>query len=263
MSVSASTAKLWFNFLQIAIQQDLPIKWSAYEGWGSAEEIASLKFNTWWRQHGKALFEQSAEEPPDIAVISKTDKKLVVEIPLEMKIDDIKKRISEVVLANRVKKRIGSTLRFAPSGQVNYRTLIQYKRFLDIDFDPGNRGKTIDQKTALLLAQYEKLKKKGEKQRMTLRKAGKNATANRFFNREPETFDKEKLGGISSKRVSRWRLSGKHLLLNVAEGSFPGAGYHGDDLDKRLKERLSKIGRTDIGNVIPAQGGRGRAKNGS
>jgi len=54
-------------------------------------------------------------------------------------------------------------------------------------------------------------------------------------------------------------LSGKILLLNVAEGRFPGTGYYGPQLAKRLRVRLDKLGLEDIGMSVRNVGG-GRTK---
>jgi len=79
--------------------------------------------------------------------------------------------------------------------------------------------------------------------------------------RDPDSFvgTTEFIKGIDAKKVSRWRLSGKLLLLNVAEGQFPGGGYYGSQLAKRLKNLLAKIGLEDIGTTQRNLGG-GRTK---
>ena len=47
----------WYSFLQHA-QNDPSrvVDWSAYQGWGSADEIKSTKFDPWWRKNWKTLF---------------------------------------------------------------------------------------------------------------------------------------------------------------------------------------------------------------
>lgn len=257
MSLPSGTAKLWYNFLQIAIEQKLPINWEIYRAWGTAVEISATRFNTWWKSRGKALFDAASAPAPITSIVSKTDTAVTVVIPLGIPLDDIKKQVSDIVLSSRTKRRIGkAAVTFTTTGQVNYSTLAQYKRFLEIDFSPKFQGKTIEQKTKALVDQYAKLQEVGKKRRATLRKKGKNAVANKFSNRDPATFDKKALGGVSPKRVSRWRLSAKHLLLNVAEGVFPGSGYYGQRLNERLAERLDKIGLEAIGDVKAAKGGK-------
>ena len=258
MAVSArrGTVKLWYNFLQMSIRQDVPIDWKAYREWGTRREIDSWSFNKWWKGRGRVLFSGDDGLRPEVQVLESSSNFVTIRLPLEMRIDDIKKSVSGIVLSSRSKKRIGDRGKYAVSGQVNYSTLAQYRRFLEIDFDPRYRGKTIEEKTVALKQVYQKLMAKGLKQRQTLRSRGKKTVAGRFRNRDPEDLDRKRLGGISAKRVSRWRLSAKHLLLNVASGVFPGTGYYGPKLHERLQQRLKAIGLEDIGSIQRARGGR-------
>ncbi len=131
---------------------------------------------------------------------------------------------------------------------------------MEIEFDAKN-GKTIEEKTEALRNVYRKIKTRLEKQKATLRAAGKAQISKKLSFRDPDSFDSEsKLRkGIDAKKVSRWRLSGKHLLLNVAEGQFPGKGYYGAQLSKKLRIRLDKMGIPDIGVAARNKGG-GRKK---
>jgi hypothetical protein len=256
MSARQSTVKLWYNFLQIGIRQGVPVNWKAYSEWGAPEEIEAWKFNRWWKERGRDLFSEPDACSPVVQILRKDVASVTVRVPLYMRIDDVKRSISDIVLQARTKKRIGNRGKYAITGQVNYSALAQYRRYLDIDFDPKYHGKTIEEKTVALISEYRRLMAKGLKQRQTLRGRGKANVANRFSNRDPEEFDREKLGGINPKQVSRWRLSGKHILLNVASGVFPGAGYYGPRLNERLQERLKAVGLTDIGIVQRARGGK-------
>ena len=257
MALNKSTVKLWFDYLKIAATTGLTVNWSFYESWGTKEELAAISFNRWWNTRGRELFADDGSASVDVKVIEKTDSHVVLRIPLGHPIDHIKRRVREIVLASRKKRRIGRRGRFAVSGQVNYKTLAQYKRFLEVDFYWKDGKPTIGDKTAELVRRYEKIHAKGLKQRMTLRKTGRASLANRFSTRDPEELTKKEIGGISPKMVSRWRLSGKHILISVAEGRFPGTGYYGANLKGRLKERLEPYGLTDLGGVS-REGGRRR-----
>jgi hypothetical protein len=256
MRVPQKTAKLWYNFLQLAVQQGVPIDWSKYEGWGTKKEIAATSFNQWWKQRGRDLFNLPEAAAVEVELVERDASTITVRIPLAMRLDDTRKEISELVLKSRPKKRIGSVYKFKLSGQENYSTLAQYKRFLELDWDQRFQGKTVEERTLALVDYYERLEKKGKRQRATLRSRGKRSAANRFSNREASDFDRKKLGGISPKRVNRWRQSGKHIILNVAAGLFPGTDYYGNGLAERLRRKLSAAGLSDIGNVQHAKGGR-------
>ena len=63
----------WFRFLQHA--QNDPgrvVDWSAYQGWGSADEIVSTKFDAWWRKHWKTLFGYKQGETEPLYSLSQT-----------------------------------------------------------------------------------------------------------------------------------------------------------------------------------------------
>ena len=63
----------WFRFLQHA-QNDPSrvVDWSAYQGWGSAEEIKSTKFDPWWRKNWKTLFGYKQGETEPLYSLSQT-----------------------------------------------------------------------------------------------------------------------------------------------------------------------------------------------
>lgn len=237
MKLPKGTVKLWFDYLRLADAFGVEVDWSVYAAWGSRDELLTTTFNRWWTTRGRHLFDEDARHSPNVVVVEKSESEILVRIPLASPIEDIKQAISEIVLKSRVKRRIGSKGRFGATGQVNYKTLAQYKRYLEIDLKHGDEM-TVAEKTAELVRLYEKIHAKGLKQRKTLRAKGKGSTANKFRTRNPEELNRAEIGGISPKRVSRWRLSGKHILLNVAEGQFPGGGYYGARLKERLSQRM-------------------------
>ena len=255
VALNKSVVKLWFDYLKLAATTGLAVNWSFYEAWGTKDELTLLSFNRWWLVRGRDLFADDGVATEDVELIEKADSYVVLKIPLQNSMDDIKRRVREIVLASRKKPRIGQRGKFAVSGQINYKTLAQYKRFLEVDFFWKDGKPTIAEKTAELVRRYEKIHAKGLKQRATLRKSGRANVASRFSTRDPEELSKKEIGGISPKMVSRWRLSGKHILISVAEGRFPGSGYFGANLKRRLKDRLEPYGLADLGGV-PRGGGR-------
>jgi hypothetical protein len=259
MRASSSTVKLWFNYLQLALDQGVPINWDFYRQWGNESELRTWSFNKWWKLRGEKLFNVESPTVAKVKLINKESDYITVVIPLNSPIEETKRSISELVLKSRKSRRLKKVGSLLPTGQVNYTTLIQYRRFLKIDFDPRNQGKTIQEKTDKLIEEYRKLLAVGLKRRTTLRSKGKAVVARRFSNRDPESLDKKRIG-ISPNKVSRWRLSGKHIILNVAEGFFPGSDYYGPKLEERLRERLKAIGLEDIGKVVVAKGGRKKSK---
>lgn len=46
----------WFKFLQISIQEGLPVKWEKYSHWGNQGNFVNIKFDDWWKTHWKKCF---------------------------------------------------------------------------------------------------------------------------------------------------------------------------------------------------------------
>lgn len=246
MKTPKGTVKLWFDYLQLAWAVGLDVDWKFYEPWGTQEELTTLKFNTWWLRRGRDLFEQDAKVNEKVELVDRLDAEVVLRVPLGIRLDDVKAQVRDIVLKSRKAVRLGSKGRFAVTGQVNYKTLAQYKRYLEVELSWGNQNTTVAERAAELVRRYEVMRDKGRKQRNTMRSMGKANAALRFRNRDPEELTRADIGRINPKRVSRWRLSGKHILLNVAQGRFPGEGYYGPRLKDRLIERLKPLGWTDL-----------------
>jgi hypothetical protein len=254
--------KIWFGFLQMAIECDLPLNEDFYASWGTREELSKLAFNRWWLTHGKALFEAAV---PTVTLESATDDYLLIKIPISLKASQVKQQVSSLIFEHRGKtKRVKRKPPLSFTGDVEFKRLKQYERYLEVEFDPKFEGKTIEHKTEGLREVYRKIKTRLDKQQKTLKDQGKRAD---FLKpRDDDEFDlkRTKFGltkafirsGIDAKKVGRWRLSGQHLLLNVAGGQFPGRGYYGSQLRKRLRDRLSAIGLDEIKMVSRHKGGR-------
>jgi hypothetical protein len=252
--VKQGTVKIWFGLLKMAIQQGLPINEEFYRSWGTREELTSLSFNKWWTLRGKELFEGAV---PKVSLVKATPDAVLVRIPTCLNSDQVKKQVSSLMARARGTKRIKQKAPLGFTGDVKYMRLKQYERYLGVEFDPKNAGKTIEEKTELLRQEYRKIKARLDKQRKTMREAGKGRVAQKFQYRDPDAFDSESeiRKGIDAKKVSRWRLSGKLLLLNVAEGQFPGKGYYGARLSERLTGRLQSLGIENIRTVARHKGG--------
>jgi hypothetical protein len=252
------TIKIWFGLLKLAIAQGLLINEDVYRSWGTREELTNLTFNRWWRDRGKLLFEESI---PRVTLVRSTNQYVTVQIPTSITAVQVKQQVSELITKHRGTKRLKVKPPLAFVGDVNYKRLKQYERYLEIEFDPRNAGKTVEEKTEILRNVYRKIKARLDKQRATLKASGKIRVARRLFYRDPDSFGSklEIRQGIEAKKVNRWKLSGQILLLNVAEGQFPGVDYYGAQLAKKLKERLAPLGMERIGGSVKNKGG-GRKK---
>jgi hypothetical protein len=256
--VGKGSQKIWFGLLKQAIRQGLPINEEFYRSWGTRDEISTLTFNRWWKLRGQALFESAL---PVVTLCEASDDAVTVRIPTTLNAVQVKQQVSALMTKHRGTKRLKKKPVFGFVGDVNYKRLKQYERYLEIEFDRRFAGRTIEEKTEALRDVYRRIKARLEKQKITMQKAGKAQVSKLFNFRDPDSFGSESQirKGIDAKKVSRWRLSGKLLLLNVAEGEFPGRGYYGAQLAKKLRSRLDHIGLEDIGGSIRNKGG-GRTK---
>jgi len=253
-TVQQGSVKIWFGMLKLAMRQGVPINEEFYRPWGTRQELEKLRFNTWWRLRGKELFEAAV---PKVSLVNATGSEVTVRIPTSLNSKQVKAQVSALMAKQRGTKRISEKAPLGFVGDVNYKRLKQYERYLGIEFDPKNAGKTVEEKTEALRGEYRKIKDRLDKQKATLRRQGKTRAALKLNPRDPDAFDSESKirKGIDAKKVSRWRLSGKLLLLNVAEGQFPGKEYYGSRLAERLDKRLGKLGLQDIGTVVRNRGG--------
>lgn len=259
IQAQTGTIKIWFGLLKLAIAQGLPINEDFYRSWGTGDDLAKLTFNRWWLATGRSMFQEAI---PVVSLMQATDEFVTVKIPTSLTAVQVKQQVSQLITNQRGSKRLKRKAPLAFVGDVKYRRLKQYERYLAVEFDPRNAGKTIEVKTELLREVYRKIKVRLEKQKATLQRTRKldrmgQLVSTRFRYRDPDGFGSalEIRRGIDAKKVSRWRLSGKMLLLNVAEGQFPGRGYYGAQLAKRLRDRLDRLDLDDIGATVRNKGG--------
>lgn len=253
-AVSPGSVKIWYRFLQIAIREGLPIDHEKYRDWGTPEEIARTAFDPWWKRTGRQLF---ASYNPVLELIETSLDFVIVKIPTALGAIQVKKQVSALMTKQRGTKRLKKKTTQSFVGDVQYKTLIQYERYLKIELDPKNSNKTVEEKTEMLRDVYRKIKARLVKQKATLQAAKKTQISKKLVYREPDSFSSEKeiRKGIDAKKVSRWRLSAQLVLLNVAEGQFPGRGYYGAKLAQKLKDRLHEMGIERIGVVARNKGG--------
>jgi hypothetical protein len=254
LTKSSGTIKIWFELLKIAIQKELPVNESFYAPWGSKKEILSLTFNSWWRIRGKALFESAT---PKVTLLKRDEGHLLISVPTCLSASEAKRQVSALVAVSRGTKRVRQKAPLAFEGDIRYGSLVAYLRYLRIELDPKNSKKTIEQKTEILRKEYRRIQRRITKQKDTLVKAGKSKQAKKFAFRSQSTFNPLNEGrrlGFDAKKAGRWSLSAQILLLNVAEGRFPGPDYAGSrvrgnfgyKIGARLKERLEKIGLASL-----------------
>lgn len=264
MRYSKGTYKLWFNYLQLAIRRGVPVNWRYYAEWGTKDELLSTTFNRWWKTKGIALFAADPESQRGVVEVqNKGDGYVILKIATDAPMALVSRRVGEIVRGARTARRTRAFGKFAPKWQVNYKTLAIYKRLLEISLAPENANLSVAERIDLLKEQYGKIHGRMRKQREALRKEGEEGrrVANLWHSHDPGEFDvtdkqtKMKLEGLSVKKAHRWMVSGQLVMLNVAEGKFPGDGYYGAKIGEKLRDRMRAIGLRRDARVDSHQAG--------
>jgi hypothetical protein len=236
-TVPKSTVGIWFAFLQQALKAKVPINWAFYSNWGTAEELAGISFNRWWAQTGAQLFSSAA---PMVKVISIDDDDVVISIPRSLRINAAKRQVAALLAEQKPAHRIQRGYGLKVTGAANYRILKRYERLLKVELDPTNIGLSAAERLKKLQRVYERIAQPRIKAKANLRAKGKRAhgSITKFVDPESLGSERDKNVSVNPKKISRWSASARHVLLNVAEGAFPGTAYHGLKLSARLKNRL-------------------------
>jgi hypothetical protein len=184
----------------------------------------------------------------------------VIRVPLSLTATEAKKQVSALISKTRGTKRVTVKGDFAFDGDIRYQSLVAYLRYLRIELNPRHSNKTIEQKTELLRQEYRKFQRRLTKQKKTMARLGKKKQARKLSYRQQSSFNPKDEGrrrGFDAKKAGRWRLSAQILLLNVADGRFPGPDYYGSKVRGNygyriggvLRERLKKLGIESLSNL--------------
>ena len=151
-----------------------------------------------------------------------------------------KRQVAALLAEQKTAHRIRRGYDLKISGAANYKVLKRYERLLKIELDFDNRGLPASERLKKVQQKYKQIAQRRIKARATLLAKGKRAYSGITRYVDPDSLGSEREEEVSAnpKKISRWSLSARHILLNVAEGTFPGAGYHGSKLSERLKKRL-------------------------
>src|SRR6266478_1024414 len=197
IQAQTGTIKIWFGLLKLAIAQGLPINEQVYGVWGTRDELTKIRFNRWWRERGKELFQDAT---PKVELVEATEACLTVRIPTSMAAVEVKQQISQLVTRVRGTKRIRRRAALSFVGDVKYRTLKQYERLLEVEFNPRNAGKTIEEKTELLRDVYRRIKARLDKQRVTLQQLKKRDRKGRLISGRFKSRDQDSFGSAAEMR---------------------------------------------------------------
>ena len=269
--------EIWYWFLRQALKVGLPFDEAAYGAWGTKSEIQSWGFKKWWQARGKEIARQSQVTEPE--VVEQTTSTITIRFPLSMPSRVVKAKASSLVAQARGTKRLSQGKR---SSNFNYTKIKQLQRFLKIDLDESLANWTVEQKGWLLQGRYERIGaghskaiRKYREKADALHKLGDTAAASRYRRRaikleeykaaNTDGWDSESAGRVldlSSEKLGRWAIQARLILLNVAEGEFPGSDWYGSRRYAVYKQRLREFGIQSIGEIRPERTPIGSRKKG-
>ena len=259
----------WYWFLRQALKVGLPFDEKAYGSWGTQAEIEAWSFKKWWETRGREIARQSHSTEPE--VIERTASSITIRFPLTMSSQAVKARASALVAQARGTKRINKGK--SPS-TFNYTTIKQLQRFLKIDLDERYSGYTLEQKGEVLKARYQRIGaghakavQKYRKKAEELQLRGAKEAASRYRRRaislenykstHTDNWDPKavkEIVDLNAHKLGRWAVQARLILLNVAEGEFPGSNWYGNRRHDSYKRALRQFGLPAIGSVRPKGG---------
>ncbi len=204
--------RLWFRYLQLAKQNELAKVQNAlkrraktYERWG---DITNVEFDDWWEENHQLFEDESVVRRLGPEESRADSQSLVVEIPLRRSHTALMREVA-VILSEELAKqpRQGSKSRKSPTSEFK----------LTAGSEPKLKS------LRLALEAYTIRLQSGLRGKRLL-----NVVENHYKNRKrdkdvPEILDPGK-GSIESrlKTLNRYLRKAEKIVLNVANGEFPG-----------------------------------------
>lgn len=216
-----SQVSLWFDYLKLADRMGLRVDWGYYKPWGTREEIRDLKFGTWWRLKGKALFEQPADTQISV---TKVDGGFVhVKIPAYWTVRKVRREVGPVfapVRSKNVPKGIGG---FVIRGRFSYGDFVSYKRLLELDLNARAGGSSEKMGSLLRTFRVEERRRKEKAAVATQTSSAKAAARGKRRHRKFRAVE-VKVTANEQRNGYIWLKKAKRIAENVATGVFPGGG---------------------------------------
>jgi len=279
----------WFFFLKQAIRQGIRVNEAAYSEWGTIEELKTLSFNQWWDLRGEKVAQSGASNKARL--VSVDSSRVTIEFPLALNSRAVKASASEIF--TKAKRAVSSSVKKEKDRRFNYKTFKILEKMLEIELDqPTCRTKrVVDQKHAgqlqqatfakkavilsdLFTTQSQTNKKTLETYRRRARECEQRGDRDRLrFYRERAASlsafialqdaqwtdaERNELATIDpslARKLSRWSLQARILMLNAALGTFSGDDWYGANLSAKLRAKERSV-ETRVSLVKRNKGGR-------
>ena len=213
-----SQVDLWFQYLKLADRLGYPVDWKFYRQWGTRKELRTMKFGTWWRERGEALF--SEDRPSQIRVVSHGGPTVTLEIPAHWTVRRLRKEIGPVYAAIPKAPAPKGKGEFVLRGRYSYGDFVTYLRLLNIDLDATAAGRQLGMKDKLILLKKAEAERVKRFARATDKSREKALTAGRKKHRK---FRVVTVSKPEQRNGYLWIKKGKRIAANVAKGEFPGS----------------------------------------
>lgn len=279
----------WFFFLKQALRQGLPVNESAYADWGSLDDVRKWTFNQWWERRGEHFARNRAVT--NARLLSSDGKKVVIEFPLALNSRAVKASASAIF--TKAKREIGAMHVAKRDRRFNYKTFKILEKMLEIELDQltkrtervvkdkhgGQLQEISFAKKAMILSdlfikQSEINKKTLETYRRKAKEYEKNgdrkllrlyreraASLSEFIRRQDTQWtqtERDELATVDpslARKLSRWSLQARLLMLNAALGEFSGDDWYGQELGVKLRRKERTLG-VGVNLVKRSKGGK-------
>lgn len=269
----------WYYFLKKAIESGIPINQTAYEHWGTLEELASWSFNKWWTMRGQQLSIESSRREARVTKVTRNA--VTIEFPLTMTSKAVRAQASAAVA--KVRREMAAKALIPQEKRFNYKNFKILEKVLFLDMSATMAGSTHAARNRALAELFQKQGDVNKKRLLTLRQRAKEFDL--IFRRDGRKEDQAKAalyrrraGSLEQwikrqeaqwkvleneellatdpslqKKLYRWSTQARILMFNAAAGEFTGDGWYGDSIAGRLRH-LEKRRRSDS-KVIRNRGG--------
>lgn len=218
-----SQVGIWFEYLKLADRLGLKVDWSFYKPWGTREELQQLKFGTWWRTKGQALFETPTET--QIKVLEQKGGFVDIRIPSHWTVRQVRKEIGPVFSTVRTKDAPKGTGAFVIKGRFSYGDFKKYIRLIEGDLKARESGKRDVMGKLMRAFRIEEEKRKDKARKATATSAANAAKRGRKRHRTFKAVE-VKVTPNEQRNGYIWLKKARRIAENVAKGDFPGGNRY-------------------------------------
>ena len=190
--------RLHYDYLKTCLDfpNDFKVDKSKYTHW-KLNLVSKYKFNQWWSQIGKNLFEKEIEQVKEVRTPRQSNTSKFIEVPNNTPTEYAIEKIRDILQS---KQSVKSNTRLRP---------LQLQIYLET-FKLRKENKSLLEVAKLLREKRLKIMKTHKSRALM-----KEERTVRFFPKEMDYFTKQRI-------IIRFTKNAKTILQNVCKGVFPG-----------------------------------------